>query len=236
VTTGHPDGPPPEDEPDRVAEAVAVLHLRYVVVTSVDRDDLPDGGAAHFARTVQALKARAPSPIVELLTPDFGGDASALDTAASSGAEVMGHNVETVRELSPRIRDRRCSYDRSLQVLERFRAQDPALVVKSSLLLGLGETDEAVLVTLRDLRAVGVDWITLGQYLRPTRKHAPVRRFVEPEAFQAWADRAREMGFPLVTSGPLVRSSYRAAEEGAAQLIEKRHAEDAVLNPRCCSR
>ncbi len=224
VTSGHPSGPPADDEPARVAEAAVGLGLRYVVITSVDRDDLPDGGAAHFAATVAAVKARLPGALVELLTPDFGGDQAALSVVAGSGAEVIGHNLETVRELTPTVRDRRSSYQLSLDVLARLRALSPRLITKSSLLLGLGESDEAILETLRDLRSARVDWVTLGQYLRPTRKHSPVRRFVPPEAFAALAAQARELGFPLVTAGPLVRSSYRAAEEGAAQLLASRAA------------
>jgi lipoyl synthase len=251
VTTGHPAGPPADDEPERVAEAAAALGLRYVVITSVDRDDLDDGGAACFVRTVQAVRRRLATPAatqitasegsgdaaptrgaaatqitVELLVPDFGGDAAALALVAASGAQVIGHNLETVRELTRGVRDRRCGYELSLRVLAELRRSDPALIVKSSLLLGLGESDAALRETLRDLRDVGVDWVTLGQYLRPTRKHAPVRRFVEPALFEELAVVARGLGFPLVTSGPLVRSSYRAAEEGAAELIARRRSEE----------
>jgi len=222
VTTGRPLGPPAPDEPERVAEAAAGLGLRYAVITSVDRDDLPDGGAEHFAKTVHALKARLPGVLVELLIPDFGAREAPLATVAASDAEVIGHNLETVRELTPSVRDRRSSYDLSLRVLEQLRTLDPRLVTKSSLLLGLGETDQAVRETLRDLRSAGVDWVTLGQYLRPTRKHSPVRRFVEPELFASLAEEARALGFPLVTAGPLVRSSYRAAEEGAEALVRQR--------------
>jgi lipoic acid synthetase len=225
VESGHPAGPPETDEPERVAEAAGQLGLRYVVVTSVDRDDLVDGGAAHFARVVRAILARIPAGAVEVLTPDFGGDEGALATVAASGAQVLGHNLETVRSLTPSLRDRRCSYDRSLAVLARYRALAPRALCKSSLLLGLGESEAEVAQALADLRAAGVDWVTLGQYLRPTRKHAPVRCFVEPARFDALAALARELGFPLVTAGPLVRSSYRAAEEGAERLLERRRGE-----------
>jgi lipoic acid synthetase len=222
VRSGRPEGPPAADEPRRVAEAAAALELRYAVLTSVDRDDLPDGGAAHFAATVEALLARIPGLIVEVLTPDFGGAEPALARIAQSGARVLGHNLETVRELTPRVRDRRCSFDRSLEVLRRYRARAPRLLTKSSLLLGLGESRGQVLETLDELREAGVDWVTLGQYLRPSRRHHPVERYLEPVEFDELADAARERGFPLVTSGPLVRSSYRAAEHHAAELLEER--------------
>jgi lipoic acid synthetase len=221
VTTGRPSGPPEEDEPERLAEAAAALQLRYVVITSVDRDDLPDGGAAHFARTVAAVRRRLGEAVVELLVPDFGGDSERLAVVASSGAQVIGHNLETVRELTASVRDRRCSHELSLRVLESLHARRE-LVVKSSLLLGLGETDDQVRACLRELREAGVDWVTLGQYLRPTRKHLAVQRYVSPETFAQLAAEARAMGFPLVTAGPLVRSSYRAAEQGVAELVARR--------------
>jgi len=223
VTTGRPSGPPTPDEPERVAEAAAALELRYVVITSVDRDDLPDGGAAHFAATVAAVRRRLGGAIVELLVPDFGGDGAALEIVAGSGAQVIGHNLETVRELTAAVRDRRCGHELSLRVLGSLRAR-PELVVKSSLLLGLGETDDQARACLRELREVGVDWVTLGQYLRPTRRHLAVQRYVSPETFAELAREARAMGFPLVTAGPLVRSSYRAAEEGAGELVARRRA------------
>jgi lipoic acid synthetase len=223
VTTGRPAGPPDADEPRRVAEAAASLGLRYVVLTSVDRDDLPDGGAAHFAATVRAILERnGPGVAVEVLTPDFGGDRRALELVAGCGAQVLGHNLETTRSLTRAVRDRRCSIDQSLAVLSRYAALAGGRVTKSSLLLGLGESDGEVLQTLGELRAVGVDWVTLGQYLRPTRRHAPVRRWVTPAQFQRLARKAEELGFSLVTAGPLVRSSYRAGEARVMELLERR--------------
>jgi lipoyl synthase len=222
VSSGRPKDPPSADEPERMAEAIAILGLRYTVVTSVDRDDLEDGGAAHFVRTVQAIARRSPEILVELLTPDFTGDPQALRAVARSGAHVLGHNVETPRERTASVRDRRCSYDLSLRVLQAFRAESSSSLLKSSLLLGLGETDDQVLGCLRDLRAIGTDWVTLGQYLRPTRKHVEVSRFVEPDHFTRLGEQARELGFPLVTAGPLVRSSYKAAEAYAAALLRER--------------
>jgi lipoic acid synthetase len=206
VNTGHPPGPPEPDEPRRVAEAAVALDLRYVVITSVDRDDLPDGGAEHFVATTRVVLERIPGVTVELLVPDFGGSTGALERIVSSGAQVLGHNVETVRALTPAVRDPRCR----------------RLVIKSSLLLGLGECEQDVLESLGDLRAVGVDWVTLGQYLRPSRKHAPVRRYVKPAEFSELERRARQMGFALVSSGPLVRSSYRAGEQQVQLLIKQR--------------
>jgi len=225
VATGQPAGPPLADEPLRVAEAASVLGLRYVVLTSVDRDDLADGGAALFAATVAAVQQRIPGVLVEVLTPDFSGRDRALGIISGSGAQVLGHNLETTRSLTPSVRDPRCSVDRSLEVLRRYRALRPDRITKSSLLLGLGETDDEVLETMKELRAAGVDWITLGQYLCPTRAHHPVQRYVTPAAFQRLARAGREMGFPLVTSGPLVRSSYRAGEQQVARLLERRAAE-----------
>jgi len=224
VTSGKPILPPDPHEPEHVASAAEAMSLRYVVITSVDRDELPDQGSGHFVKVVQALKARLPDTIVELLTPDFRGDAQAIARVGQSGAEVLAHNLETVRSLTPSIRDRRCSYDLSLEVLAAYRALDPTLIIKSSLMLGLGEDLGDVAAAMADLHAAGVDWVTLGQYLRPSRKHVAVRRFVSPAEFDELAQQARELGFSLVSAGPLVRSSYRAAEEGAQQLIARRRA------------
>jgi lipoyl synthase len=221
VRTGRP-APPAKDEPARVAEAVRELGLAYVVLTSVDRDDLDDLGAGHFVEAVQAVLAACPGVAVELLVPDFGADPALLGSVAASGALVVGHNLETVRALVPRVRDRRCGYDRSLAALAALRAASPELIVKSSLLLGLGEGRDEIRGALDDLRRAGVDWVTLGQYLRPTRRHLDVARYLPPEEFEELAAEARRLGFALVTSGPLVRSSYRAAEEGAIELAKAR--------------
>ncbi len=229
VTTRRRPAAPEPDEPARVAEAAAELALRYVVLTSVDRDDLPDGGAACFARTVEAVQARCPGAVVEVLTPDFGGDDEALAVICASGAQVLAHNLETTRAVTPAVRDRRCDYDRSLSILRAYRRLAPRRVVKSSLLLGLGETDDQVRASLADLRDAGVDWVTMGQYLRPTRSHAPVDRYVPPEAFDDLADHARTLGFSLVTAGPLVRSSYKAGEEDVMELLKERQETAAPL-------
>jgi lipoic acid synthetase len=204
--------PPPDvGEPRRVAEWVRALGLDYVVVTSVDRDDLPDGGAAHFAETLHRLQ-EIPGLLVEVLTPDFRGDPEAIRVVGRAGPDVFAHNVETVRRLTPAVRDPRAGYDQSLGVLARVRREFPAITVKSSLMVGLGETDPEVEETLRDLRGAGVEIVTIGQYLRPSARHLPVAEYVPPERFGAWGALARGLGFRHVASGPLVRSSYRAGE------------------------
>ena len=215
---GAAAAPPPPDpeEPARVAAAVRRLGLRYAVVTSVTRDDLPDGGAAQFAAVVRACREAAPGARIELLIPDLGGDRAAVDAVADATPDVVGHNLETVRRLSAGIRDPRTDYDRSLSVLAQLGRR--GMETRSSLLLGLGETAEEVDEALRDLRDAGVRHAALGQYLAPSAEHFPVREYVTPEAFDAWAARCRELGFRSVASGPLVRSSYMAAETVGATL------------------
>ncbi|MFH1531445.1 MAG: lipoyl synthase [Pseudomonadota bacterium] len=212
--------PPPPDpgEPSRVAAAIQRLDLRYAVITSVTRDDLPDGGAAHFAAVVRACRDAAPQTRIELLIPDLGGDTDALEVVAGAGPDVVGHNLETVRRLSAETRDPRTDYDRSLRVLAQLARR--GVETKSALLLGLGEAGAEVSETLADLRRVGVRHVALGQYLAPSRDHLPVREYVTPEAFDAWGARCREMGFTSVASGPLVRSSYMAAEVVGPTLVD----------------
>jgi lipoic acid synthetase len=212
VTTGNPRGAFDPREPEHVARAIAKLDLRYVVLTMVDRDDLLDGGAEQVARTVSALGREVPDLLVETLVGDFGGRLRDVDRVLDSAPAVFAHNIEVVRRLTPTIRDQRCSYDRSLEVLRHAKERHPERLVKSSIMVGIGESDEEVEVTLRDLRDAGVDIVTLGQYLRPTPKHAPVDRYVTPAAFDRFAESARSLGFAFVASGPLVRSSYHAAE------------------------
>jgi len=212
VTSGNPRGVVDPEEPEKVGEAIAGLGLRYVVLTSVDRDDLPDGGADHFARTVEVIKEKSPDMLVEVLIPDFLGDEEALERILRARPDVVGHNVETVERLTPVVRDRRCSYALSLGVLALLKERSPSTCTKSSIMLGLGETGEEIETTLRDLRSVGCDVVTLGQYLRPGPKHLPVSAYVHPEAFKTWRRRAEEIGFLYAAAGPLVRSSYRAGE------------------------
>ncbi|MBM3274168.1 MAG: lipoyl synthase [Candidatus Sericytochromatia bacterium] len=210
VKTGRP---PALDaaEPQKVAGLIGELGLDYIVLTSVDRDDLPDGGAAHFASTVRALKTRVPEILVEVLIPDFRGDQAAIEALVASRPDVVAHNIETTEPLTPAVRDRRATYAQSLGVLYDAKALG-ARFTKSSLMLGLGEAEADVIKTLRDLRAVDCDIVTFGQYLQPSRKHLPVREFVTPARFAWYQDAAEVMGFAFVASGPLVRSSYRAGE------------------------
>lgn len=208
VESGTP-GPPDPDEPERVARAALAMGLRYAVVTSVTRDDLPDGGARWFEATVAALRNTVPGIRIEVLTPDFRGVPSSLETVVRSRPDVINHNLETVERLFPALRPGG-DYGLSLQVLRRFRGLSAGTPVKSGLMLGLGETEDDLDKTLRDLRGAGVVMLTLGQYLRPTRSHPPVIRYVTPEEFRLWGVRALEMGFESAASGPLVRSSYHA--------------------------
>lgn len=212
--------PPDPGEPRHVAEAVAAMRLGYVVITSVDRDDLPDGGASHYAACVRAIRAHAPHTLVETLAPDYAG--AALATLLAAAPDVFAHNVEVVDRLQRKIRDPRCSEARSLATLEGAKALVPGILTKSSLMLGLGETADEVVTTMRRLRAAGVDLLTLGQYLRPSPRHAPVREFVPPERFDELRRAGEAMGFAAVASGPLVRSSYRAAELFAERLLRAR--------------
>ncbi|MFN4181932.1 MAG: lipoyl synthase [bacterium] len=210
VKTGNPRGRVDQDEPIRVAEAVSALKLKYVVITSVDRDDLPDGGAGHFAECVRAIHALCPETFVEVLIPDFQGNEDALEVIYLSHPYIIGHNIETVRRLTPYVRDRRASYDLSLRVLRWFYLRDPEQKTKSGMMLGLGETREEVLQTLQDVRSAGVDYFTLGQYLQPTKRHLPVVRYVPPEEFDELAREGYKLGYRMIASAPFVRSSYRA--------------------------
>ncbi len=206
------------DEPARVARMAAELSLRYVVITSVTRDDLPDGGAAHFARTVREVRAALPEARIEVLTPDFLGDPSALREVLDAAPEVFNHNIETVPRLYPRVRPQ-AHYARSLDVLRFARAHGPGTLVKSGLMAGFGETSAEVEAVLADLRGAGVEVVTIGQYLRPTRHNLPVVEYVAPAQFDAWHAAGERLGFKMVFSGPLVRSSYMA-DEVCAQVGE----------------
>ena len=208
VDTGNPNGYLDDREPANAARSVALMNLRYVVLTSVDRDDLADGGAAHYAACVRAIKARCPATRVEALTPDFRGDRQAVATVVAAGVDVFAQNLETVRRLTHPLRDPRAGYEQTLAVLAHAHAL--GALTKSSLMLGLGETVAEVGQAMADLRASGVRLLTLGQYLQPTRHHAPVARWVPPEEFQSLRRQALRLGFRDVAAGPLVRSSYRA--------------------------
>lgn len=212
VDTGNPRGWLDPQEPENAARTVSLMKLKYVVLTSVNRDDLDDGGAAHYAACIRAIKTSNPATAVEALTPDFQGVLRDVETVVDSGLEVFAQNIETVRRLTHPVRDPRAGYEQTLQVLAHAKRHNSAILTKSSLMLGLGETDSEIEQTLADLRAAGVDIVTLGQYLRPTVNHLPVQRFVTPEEFDKHRERALARGFLECVSGPLVRSSYRAEQ------------------------
>ncbi len=210
VDTGNPGGWLDPNEPANAAESVRLMGLRYVVLTSVDRDDLADGGAAHYAACVRAIKQVNPQTAVEALTPDFSGNERDVATVVDSGLEVFAQNVETVERLTHVVRDPRAGYQQSLNVLKFAKRHRPEVMTKSSLMVGIGETDDEIRATMEDMRAHNVDVLTLGQYLRPTKNHLPIDRWVTPEQFEQYREWGLEAGFTEVASGPLVRSSYRA--------------------------
>ncbi len=226
VKTGNPKGAIDPFEPEKVAYSISQMDLKYVVITSVDRDDLEDQGASHFARTVSTIKKLQPDLIVEILTPDFRGNKELIQQLADSEPDVFAQNIETVRRLTSSVRDPRAGYDQTMGVLKTVKEHKPNMYTKSSLMLGLGETDEEIMETLRDLRAVGCDVITFGQYLQPTERHLKVIEFITPEKFKYWQEIAEGMGFLYVASGPLVRSSYRAGEFFMEGVIRKNRHEN----------
>ena len=215
VHSGSPDGPPDPLEPLRLAQTAARMSLEHVVVTSVDRDDLPDRGAAHYAATIRALRAKAPTASVEVLTPDFlGCEEEALATVLAERPDVFNHNIETVRRLHPSMRGAKASYDGALWLLRRAKeVADYPVLTKSGIIVGLGETNDEVVETMRDLREQGVDVVTIGQYLQPSAKHATIDRWVHPDEFRWFTEQGEALGFGSVFAGPLVRSSYRADEQ-----------------------
>jgi lipoyl synthase len=226
---GHtPESLPDPTEPGRVAEAVSLLQLRYVVVTSVTRDDLADGGASFFADTITAIRSRQPNTLIEVLIPDLQGNAEALAVVFAAAPDVLNHNIETVPRLYSEVRPQ-ADYHRSLQLLQRVKESYPQIPTKSGIMLGLGETAEEVVATWSDLRAVGCDILTLGQYLQPSRDHLPVRRFLSPEEFTDLANEALAYGFSGVASGPFVRSSYQAE---ALYRQTKRRATDLLIKAK----
>jgi lipoic acid synthetase len=215
VHSGKPDAPPDPLEPLRLAQAAAQMGLSHIVVTSVDRDDIPDRGAGHYAATIRALQRKLPGATVEILTPDFlGVEEEALATVLDSRPDVFGHNIETVRRLHARMRGAKASYDKALWLLRRVKElADYAVMTKSGIIVGLGETNDEVVETMRDLRAHRVDVVTIGQYLQPSPKHATIDRWVHPDEFRWFREQGEALGFGSVFSGPLVRSSYRADEQ-----------------------
>jgi len=209
-------------EPVNTATAIASWGLDYIVLTSVDRDDLPDGGSKHIAETVREIKRRNPNIFVECLVPDFRGDLECVKTIAESGLDVYAHNIETVEKLTPFVRDRRAHYRQTLKVLKEAKTFNSKLITKSSIMLGLGETDAEVEQTMLDLREAGVECLTLGQYMQPTKKHLKVIEYVTPDKFKHWETRGNELGFLYTASGPLVRSSYKAGEFFITSILKNR--------------
>lgn len=222
VKTSRAPLPLDPSEPANTAEAIAEWGLDYVVLTSVDRDDIQDGGSAHFAETVRQIKRRNSSILVECLTPDFRGDLCSVERIVDSGLDVYAHNIETVRELQQLARDHRANYDQSLSVLRHARKYLPSLVTKSSIMLGFGETDDQVQRTMEDLKDAGVECVTLGQYMQPTKRHLKVREYITPEKFKYWETMGKSLGFAYTASGPLVRSSYKAGEFYIKNLLKQR--------------
>ncbi|XP_076245218.1 lipoyl synthase, mitochondrial [Calliopsis andreniformis] len=224
VKTSRTPLPLDPEEPINTATAITDWGLDYVVLTSVDRDDLSDGGASHIAETVKEIKKRS-NILVECLVPDFRGDKNCVATIVNSNLDVFAHNIETIERLTPFVRDRRAQYRQSLNVLETAKKLNPKLITKSSIMLGLGETDEEVEQAMKDLRDAGVGALTLGQYMQPTKRHLKVIEYVTPEKFKKWENKGSEMGFLYTASGPLVRSSYKAGEFFLTNILKKRNEE-----------
>lgn len=222
VKTGNPMQKLDENEPKKIAQALAEIKLfDYVVLTSVNRDDLDDGGSSHFAECIKEIKKAYPEIIVEVLIPDFNGSVESLKKIVDAKPDVIAHNIETVERLQRKIRDARADYRQSLGVLENAKKMNPKIYTKSSIMLGLGETDEEVIQSMKDLRVINVDILTIGQYLRPTDWHIPISEFVEPSKFEYFKQKALELGFLFCASGPFVRSSYRAGELFLKNVINK---------------
>ncbi|XP_022666713.1 lipoyl synthase, mitochondrial-like [Varroa jacobsoni] len=225
IKTSRKPPPPDPNEPVNTAVAVCDWGIDYVVLTSVDRDDLPDGGAAHFAQTVTEIKRIKPNLLVECLTGDFGGDLEGVKTVAASGLDVYAHNIEVVPELQSLIRDRRANFDQSLAVLKTAKVFEPKLLTKTSIMLGFGETDEQVKRAMNLVREAGVDCFTLGQYMQPTKRHVKVVEYVHPDKFKQWEEYGNSLGFVYTASGPLVRSSYKAGEYFVKKYLNRRKQE-----------
>jgi len=228
VKTSRTPAPLDPHEPENTAEALVRWGLGYVVLTSVDRDDLADGGAHHFAETIRRIKQKKPTLLVEALTGDFAGDLEMVKVVAESGLDVYAHNVETTEGLTPYVRDRRATFRQSLKVLGHVKAVKKDIITKTSIMLGLGETEEELWQSLRELRKVDVDVVTFGQYMRPTKRHLKVEKYVTPDEFELWRQRALDMGFLYCASGPLVRSSYKAGEAFIENVLRKRAGEKPV--------
>lgn len=231
VKTGNPKGKIDKDEPQKVSYAISQMNLEYVVLTSVDRDDLEDEGSGHFAETIKHIKMLDPHLIVEVLTPDFKGRKEYIEKIVQAHPDVFAHNIETVRRLTPMVRDPRAGYQQSLNVLKSVKQMDPSRYTKTSLMLGLGETEEEIEECLQELRSINCDVVTFGQYLQPRRRHLKVQEYIHPEKFEFWKKYSEDLGFLYVASGPLVRSSYRAGEFFMKGVIEKERQGVATLLP-----
>jgi lipoyl synthase len=229
VKTGNPKGKIDNEEPEKVGWAIAQMGLEYVVITSVNRDDMPDQGADHFARTIEVIKKNDPDLIIEVLTPDFRGREDLIERMVQASPDVFAHNVETVERLTPTVRDPRATYAQTLSVLSHVKKVNAKMYTKTSVMLGLGETDEEIMKTMLDLRAVGCDIVTFGQYLQPTKRHLKVLDFISPEKFKFWEQEALKLGFIYCASGPLVRSSYKAGEFFIKGVIEKQRKQQIQL-------
>ncbi|KMZ62350.1 Lipoyl synthase (Chloroplastic) [Zostera marina] len=221
VKTSRNPSPPDPMEPENTARAIVSWGVDYIVLTSVDRDDLPDGGSGHFAKTVITMKKLKPDILVECLTSDFRGDVDLVSSLVHSGLDVFAHNIETVKRLQRIVRDPRAGYEQSLSVLKHAKNCKEGMITKSSIMLGLGESDDEVKETMNDLRSTGVDILTLGQYLQPTPLYLTVKEYVTPEKFEFWKNYGESLGFSYVASGPLVRSSYRAGELFVQNLVRR---------------
>ena len=222
VTPGKPNGVLDDLEPENVAFALSQMGLTYIVLTSVDRDDLVDGGAAHFAKTIRLIKERKPDMLVEVLIPDFQNDVDSLRTIVDAKPDVIAHNIETTLSLTPKVRDPRADYWQSLSVLRSIKKLNRRIYTKSSIMVGLGESQDELELAFRDLRDADVDFLTIGQYLRPSARHLPVIEYVSPNQFAGYKDLGEGMGFRYVASGPLVRSSYKAGELFIRSLLGKK--------------
>jgi lipoic acid synthetase len=226
VKTSRKPAAPDPNEPENTANAICSWDIDYIVLTSVDRDDLSDQGSSHIAQTISSIKRQKPNLIVECLTPDFRGDQKCIETIVKSNLDVYAHNLETVRELQSHVRDHRANFEQSLNVLIHAKEVNPNLITKTSLMLGLGETNEQIRETMRQLRTQGnVDCLTLGQYMQPTRRHLKVKEYIRPEIFQELQTYGESIGFLYVASGPLVRSSYRAGEYFIKNIVKNKQRE-----------
>ncbi len=223
IKTAYPAKPLDAKEPVKLAEAIAEMGLDYTVLTSVTRDDLPDGGAAHFALCIKEIKKRHPNALVEVLTPDFKGNKDAIKTVVEAGPDVYAHNIETVRDLQRKVRDPRANMDQSLFVLKHVKELNPNIITKSSIMLGIGETEEQVISAMDELRSAGVQILTMGQYLRPSSWHLTVAEYVHPDKFNRLKGIAESKGFLFVAAGPFVRSSYRAGELFIKHALHGKH-------------